>query len=144
MSEPFDSGPTIGEVGTILIAEDEPLVRDIAVRVLSRAGYDTLTAKNGQDALEIFRQNAEHIVLLISDVIMPKLNGHEAYMRMMAIKPSLKVLFCSGYDPETANSERLVEQGLRLMQKPFAPRELLRAVRELLPAPSHLAELVAN
>ena len=117
---------------TILLAEDESLVRDIAERILQSAGYSTITARNGEEAVQLFQENREAISLVLLDAMMPKLNGHEVYQRIRKDDRETPIIFCSGYDPETARSELVTEESLRMIQKPFEPGDLLSAVREVL------------
>ncbi len=117
---------------TILVAEDDPLVRNLAVRILEKGGYMVLAASDGEEALRLFKENRNHIALTLLDAIMPKLTGHEVYRRMKADYPAAKVLFASGYDSETAQSGFLLQQRLRLVEKPFDAETLLRTVREVL------------
>jgi CheY-like chemotaxis protein len=124
----------VGGQETILVAEDEPMVRDLAVRILSRAGYTVLQAADGAEAVELFRDHVSEISLAVLDAVMPKLTGHQAYERIRLENPQLPVVFCSGYDPETGQVKPLVEQGMRMVQKPFDPEVLLRVVREVLDA----------
>jgi PAS domain S-box-containing protein len=124
----------VGGQETILVAEDEPMVRDLAVRILTRAGYKVLQAADGAEAVALFRAHASEISLAVLDAVMPKLTGHQAYERIRLQNPHLPVVFCSGYDPETGQVKPLVEQGMRMVQKPFDPEVLLRVVREVLDA----------
>jgi CheY-like chemotaxis protein len=117
---------------TILVAEDEPLVRDLAVRVLRHSGYTVLTAADGAEALRAFQEHCRDISLVILDAVLPKLSGREVCARIKTGRPDAKVLFASGYDPETAQSDFIAEQRLRLIEKPFTADALLRAVREVL------------
>jgi CheY-like chemotaxis protein len=117
---------------TILVAEDESMVRDIAVRILAGAGYRTLEAADGEEALRVFEANRENVDLILLDVVMPKLGGHEVYGRIRAMRPEAAVVFCTGYDPETAGSQFLREEGLNLVEKPFNGQTLLHAVRATL------------
>jgi len=117
---------------TILLAEDESLVRRLAVRFLEEAGYRVLVAQDGEEALRLFRQHRDEVSLVLLDAVMPKLNGREVYQRIKAWNPQTKAVFCSGYDPETAQSGFIAEQNLRLVQKPFERANLLRTIREVL------------
>ncbi len=129
-----ESVPLAARAGTetILLAEDEPLVRNLAVRILRGAGYTVLTAADGAQAVEIFESHADAISLALLDAMMPKLNGHQVCQRIRLVKPDLPVVFCSGYDSQTGQLEFLLEKEVRLVQKPFDPETLLRAVREVL------------
>lgn len=140
-TEEGGSGTSRGGAETILIAEDERVVRELAVRALREAGYQTLTAGDGEEAIELFEQHADSIDLVLLDVVMPRLNGRAAYQRMAAMRSDLQAVFCSGYDPTTGDAGMLADEGRRLLQKPFDPPTLLRAVREALDA-SHAREAV--
>ncbi len=132
--------PSTGGNETILLAEDEPMVRALAVRILTGAGYKVLVASDGAQAVDLFDVNAEDICLALFDAIMPKLTGHQAYDRIQLKNPNLPVIFCSGYDPETGQVKLLVDEGARIVQKPFDPDVLLRTVRDVLDA-QHLLEI---
>jgi CheY-like chemotaxis protein len=121
-----------GGTELILIAEDEPIVRALAVRILEGAGYATLTAADGAEAVELFERHASEISLVLLDVVMPKLTGREVYQQVLRVNPQVGVVFCSGYAPETGQVGCIVEEGLRLVEKPFDPEVLLRAVRDVL------------
>jgi PAS domain S-box-containing protein len=122
----------LGGTETILLAEDEPMVRDITRRVLEKAGYTVFTAADGEEALRVFEDNRDAISLALLDVVMPKLSGHDVYRRIKAEKPETKTVFSTGYDPETARSGFTEEENVRLIQKPFEPDVLLNYVREIL------------
>lgn len=121
-----------GGTETILLAEDEPLVRDLAARVLREAGYRVLDASDGEQALAVYQENREHVSLLMLDAVMPGLTGHEVYDRVRAEDPDARFIFCTGYDPETARSSFMKQENLRVVQKPFDPDALLGTVREVL------------
>ena len=124
---------------TILVAEDEPGVRKLAVRILTKAGYAVLEAANGVEAVEVFKANAQVISLVILDAVMPKLTGHQAYEQIKLVNPPIPVIFCSGYDPETGPVQSLVSQGCRLVQKPYDPDWLVHEVRAALDEQSAVA-----
>jgi hypothetical protein len=117
-----------------LVADDEPMVRDLAVRILTSAGYSVLVAADGAEAVDQLEANADVISLAILDAVMPKLTGHQVYDRIRLTDNRLPVIFCSGYDPEMLQVKSLTDQGLRLVQKPCDPDVLLRTVREVLDA----------
>ena len=127
-----ESKPAPGGSETILVAEDDPMVRNVAVRILEKGGYTVLAASDGQEALRIFGENRSAISLILLDVIMPKLGGHEVYRRIKAQYPEVKVIFASGYDPETNHSKLIFQENLRLIEKPFDASTLLCTVREVL------------
>jgi len=117
---------------TILIAEDEPVVRALADRILRRAGYAVIASVDGEDAISKFDEHADDISLALLDVGMPKMSGREVYHHLKRRKPHIGLVFCTGYDPETGQTEFIQEEDLRLLSKPFAPEALLRTVREVL------------
>jgi signal transduction histidine kinase/CheY-like chemotaxis protein len=121
-----------GGTETVLVAEDDPTVRQLAVRVLERAGYRALTAVDGEDAVRLFREHGSDISCALLDVVMPRLGGHEAFQRIKAIDPDMKAIFCSGYDPSMAQVGFVMDDDARLIQKPFVPEVLLTALREVL------------
>ena len=134
-----------GGTETILVAEDEPIVRDFAVRVLREAGYRVLDASNGEEAMRVYQDHRNSIALLLLDAVMPGLTGHQVYDRVRADDQDVKVVFCTGYDPKTARSSFMKQENLRVIQKPFDPDTLLQTIREVLDAeePCQLAEVTS-
>ncbi len=126
------SAASLPATETILLAEDEAIVRKLAVRLLEDAGYHVLTAEDGEEALRVYDEHRDEVALLILDAVMPKLDGREVYRRIIAQDPHARIIFCSGYDPETAQSGLLTQQNLRLVQKPFDRVCLLQTIREAL------------
>jgi CheY-like chemotaxis protein len=125
--------PALG-TETILVAEDEPMVRNLAARILTEVGYTVLVASDGEEALRVFAENRWTIGLVLLDAVMPKLSGREVFRRIKAECPEVKILFCTGYDPESAHCRDIKEERARLLQKPFDASLLLRTVREVLDA----------
>jgi two-component system cell cycle sensor histidine kinase/response regulator CckA len=121
-----------GGTETVLVAEDDSMVRDLVVRVLERAGYRVLTAVNGEEAVSAFETHAGDVDLALLDVIMPKKSGRAAYERIKALRPETKVVFCTGYDPETGQTRFAADEPVHLVQKPIDPDSLLRTIREVL------------
>jgi len=117
--------------GTVLVVDDEETVRTMAKKVLQRGGFVVLTAKDGQEALEVFRNRADEILVVLLDLTMPRLNGEETLQELRRIRPDVKTILSSGYDEqEVAN--RFAGKGLAgFVQKPYRPRELIRAVRQI-------------
>ncbi len=129
-------GPVVGGNDTILLAEDEETVRSLAVRILRKAGYQVFEATNGEEAVNIFRQHSAKIDLLLLDVIMPKMGGRDAYECIQKIRADVPALFSSGYSANAVHTNFVLHEGLQLIQKPFSPNMLLRAVRAALDRPS--------
>jgi PAS domain S-box-containing protein len=117
---------------TILVAEDDPLVRGFIARVLEGAGYQTLAATNGAEALDLFRQHRQAVALALLDAVMPCMGGHEVCQRLKASCPDLPVVFCTGHDPDVHQVGAIAAHGLPILQKPVDPILLLQTVRSAL------------
>ena len=113
--------------GTVLLVEDEPMVRSVAERALARHGYTVITADNGEDALEIIERN-EPIDLLISDVVMPGMDGPTMVRKARESRPDLKILFMSGYAEEQLRKSIDIEN-VNFLPKPFSVTDLAEAAR---------------
>jgi PAS domain S-box-containing protein len=118
--------------GTILLAEDEEMVRTLARQVLEMYGYQVLEAANGGAALLICERHKEGIHLLVTDVVMPEMSGPELADRLAQLRPKMKVLFMSGYTDDTIVHQGVLDEGTPFIQKPFAPDDLARKVKEVL------------
>ncbi len=117
---------------TILLVEDDPVVRDLVSRVLLRQGYTVLEAKNGHDAIEIANRHVGSIHLLLTDVIMPGMNGKELSEKLKAARPLMRVLFMSGYTDDIIAPHGILEPEVAFIQKPLSPLHLARRVRALI------------
>jgi len=117
---------------TLLVVEDQQEVRKLTKRVLEARGYTVLAARNGAEALEIVAQHPSRIHLMITDVVMPGMNGRELAQHARARRSYLKVLYVSGYTGEAVLQHRLLEPGVAFLQKPFTPDVLARKTREVL------------
>jgi PAS domain S-box-containing protein len=120
---------------TILLVEDDDWVRDLARHTLRRQGYTVLDAAGGQEALRTFAHYQGPIHLLLTDVIMPDLNGRALAERLTRDNPRLKVLFMSGYTDNTIAQHGVLEPGIAFLQKPVSPLTLARKVRQVLDEP---------
>jgi|WetSurMetagenome_2_1015567.scaffolds.fasta_scaffold03324_5 PAS domain S-box-containing protein len=121
-----------GGAEIILIAEDDEVVRDLNRRFLERSGYTVLDAADGEEAIRIFNANMEKISMVILDVVMPKKNGKEVFDAIKLVRPSMKILFISGYTDDYIRERAELGNNVELMLKPVAPRLLLQKVRETL------------
>jgi two-component system cell cycle sensor histidine kinase/response regulator CckA len=130
--------PSIGGSETILIAEDEESLRNLLKDILEGLGYTVLIAKDGLEAVEIFAENRERIDMLLFDVVMPRMNGVEAYERIHALNADIPLILLTGYSSETIQSrfvkrERSAEEiGATVIQKPYSVDVVGRKVREVL------------
>ena len=117
---------------TILLVEDEDVVRGLARKILEDAGYDVLEANRGADAFRLCLERAEPINLLLTDVVMPETSGKEVADRLTELYPGLRVLFMSGYTDEAIVHHGVLDSNVEFIQKPFTPAALARKVREVL------------
>ncbi|MCP4643633.1 MAG: PhnD/SsuA/transferrin family substrate-binding protein [bacterium] len=133
-------GPVAGGNETVLLAEDEEIVRRLTNTILTRAGYTVLNARDGEEALRVFEDHADEIGLALLDVMMPKLGGRAVYERIREARPGIRVLFSSGYSMNAIHTDFVLDEGLALISKPFQHNELLRRVREALDSRNDAAE----
>ncbi len=131
--------PTLGQLKpglegdeTILLVDDEPMVRDLGTEILRSYGYRIVHAANGMEALEIYESRGAEIDLVILDLLMPNMSGKETLERLRQLDPTVKILICSGYGSREDDSQPLVDDDTPLVHKPFKPEELVHAVRQLL------------
>lgn len=122
----------LGGSETILVVEDEPTLRDLACILLEEAGYSVLEAADAEAALAIVKDPQRNIDLLLTDVVMPHLDGRELAAQVLALRPALKVLYMSGYTDDVIVHRGVLQQGTMLVQKPFTKNTLLQKVRETL------------
>jgi signal transduction histidine kinase/ActR/RegA family two-component response regulator len=119
---------------TVLLVEDDDQVRQVAVGILRRAGYQVLEARGGGEAILISERHATPIEALVSDVVMPLMSGPDLAARLAPQRPAMKVLFMSGYTDDAILHHRVVTPGITLLQKPLTPDALLRKLRTVLDA----------
>lgn len=124
----------VAGVETLLVVEDNPEVLNLNRTVLETFGYRIIEAVNGEDAIEQFTKHQDEIKLILMDVVMPKMNGRQAYMEIAKIRPDIKVLFMSGYTADVVLEKGITTEDFNFMHKPATPMELLRRIREILDA----------
>ncbi|MFI5897553.1 response regulator [Actinoplanes sp. NPDC051513] len=122
---------------TILLAEDEDSLRLLTHRILTRHGYTVIAACNGQEALELASQHAASIDLVLTDVIMPQMNGHDLACRLQAAHPGLPVIYMSGYAEPMLASRSTLPAGVNLLSKPISEHQILAALRRELDTRRH-------
>ncbi|MCL4218357.1 MAG: response regulator, partial [Candidatus Hydrogenedentes bacterium] len=117
---------------TILLAEDEDTVRELIQEVLQNQGYAVLAASHGAEALGLALNRGERIDLLVTDLVMPHMNGRDLAERSTAAHPEMKVLYMSGYTDNTLVPGGMLTTGMEFIQKPFSPDDLARRIRQVL------------
>jgi CheY-like chemotaxis protein len=117
---------------TLLLVEDDDLVRNLVGTILRECGYGVLEASDGLEALRLGEGHPGPIHLVVTDVVMPQMNGRELVQRLHPLHPDMKVLYISGYTDDATVRGGAPEAGVHFLQKPFTPDTLARAVREAL------------
>ncbi len=136
---PADSVKVVGRLvekspsfETVLVVEDEEIVRELVCSVLSEQGYNVFYARDGHEALRLAKEYEGRIDLLVTDVIMPHMNGPELAATLTPTRPEMRVLYVSGYSNNDFGAHGLLNTGGDLLQKPFTPQALARKVRDVL------------
>jgi two-component system cell cycle sensor histidine kinase/response regulator CckA len=119
-------------VETILLVEDEPGLLSLASQILTRFGYSVLTASTPGEAMQVAQEHADQIHLLITDVVMPEMNGKQMERSLRPFCPGIKCLFMSGYTGDIITHHGLLDNGVHFIQKPFSMQSLGAKVREML------------
>ena len=121
---------------TVLLVEDEDLVRQLTHEILRRNGYRVLEACDGVAALALLREHPGTIDLLLTDVVMPRMSGHELVEQARPLRPGMQILYVSGYSEEAIARQGQLTEGIELLAKPFTPSALTAKIRQLLDQPS--------
>lgn len=129
---PRPSRTAIRGTETLLLVEDETMVRALARRMLEQDGYTVLEARNGSEALRVAGAFPEHIHLLITDVIMPGMSGRQLAQELAKVRPSTRVLYVSGYTDNTISERGVLDANVAFLQKPFSHEALASKVRQVL------------
>jgi len=129
------AAPAPGGTETVLLVEDEAVVRELAAITLREMGYTVMEAGNGQEGLRIAQQHEGRIDLVLTDVVMPVMGGKEMAGALRGSRPDTKVLFTSGYSEEVIGNHGVLRPGIAFLQKPYLAATLARRVREVLDGP---------
>ncbi|MGO9015944.1 MAG: response regulator [Dissulfurispiraceae bacterium] len=121
-----------GNGETIIIAEDEALLRMSMRIILEDNGYKIIEAKNGEEAVGKFKENRGKVSLVLLDVIMPVKNGKEAYEEIKGLEPDIKTIFMSGYTDDVISEQGILKDGFHFISKPINSDTLMRKIREVL------------
>jgi CheY-like chemotaxis protein len=117
---------------TILLVEDEEMVRNLSLKILEMNGYRVLTAADGQEACKVCKEFPDEIHLMITDVVMPQMSGREVAEQAVLHRPDMLVLFMSGYTDDAIVRHGVLDDGVPFLQKPFTPDALVNKVRQVL------------
>ncbi len=132
VTEAYSPDEIKGGVETVLVAEDNPDARLLIVETLKTHGYTTIEAKDGEDAVKVFRKNKNRIELVIMDVVMPKRNGKEAWEAIRRLRRDVAVIFVSGYTRDVVFDKGIEGEAVDFIPKPLSAKSLLHKVREVL------------
>lgn len=122
----------VSQSGTLLLIDDDHLVRNMLREVLESSGYMVIEAVDGEDGVDAFRNNMHCIKLIISDVVMPKKNGKQVYDEVQQLKQDVKILFMSGYPFDLLDHKMIRDNRMNFIQKPLRPSELLAKISNIL------------
>jgi CheY-like chemotaxis protein len=120
---------------TVLLVEDEEMVREMAKEILEESGYLVLEAKHGHEALLVAEQYRGHIHLMLSDVVMPQMSGRVLAEHFASLRKDMKVLYMSGYTDDAIVHHGVLDEGTAFIEKPFTPNALAHKVWEILNTP---------
>jgi len=120
----------LGRGETILLVEDEASVPGLARRILETLGYEVMTSMSPEEAIEMVREHVGEIHLLITDVVLPEMNGKDLALTIRKMRPGIRTLYMSGYTANVIAHHGVLDNGVRFVEKPFTPQTLGRKVRE--------------
>jgi PAS domain S-box-containing protein len=119
-----------GKGELVLLVDDEPAMREFGREILSEVGYRVMVAKNGKEAVDIFREHTGEIDLVVLDLIMPHMDGGQAFLEMKKLRGDVRACFCTGFTSDQVITSLLEEENLKAIKKPFQPEEFLQIVRQ--------------
>jgi len=128
----IDKGEVPGGSETLLLVEDEEFLRELVKTLLGSKGYQVLTARDGEEAVEIYRQHRASITMVLMDMGLPKLSGQDAFLKLKTINPKVKLIFASGYLDQDTLTEVIKAGAKDFVPKPYNPNELFKKIRSVL------------
>jgi two-component system cell cycle sensor histidine kinase/response regulator CckA len=131
--EPVATATTRHEL--ILLVDDEEMMQELGKELLEDAGYRVSIARNGEEAIRIYRDHWNEIALVMLDLVMPGMDGGQVYVQLKKINPKLRAFFCTGYTQDKIITSLLEQENLRALEKPFKPPQLLKTVHEVITSP---------
>ena len=134
LATPPPAEPPHGHGQTVLVVEDEPAMREVTRRILDRTGYHVVAVASGHEALDVLASQLEHFDVLLTDVIMPRMQGKELADKVRIIQPAARVVFMSGYTQGLLGAQGVLEPEVHLIEKPFSESTLLAKLHEVLSA----------
>lgn len=117
---------------TILVVEDEAQIRELVVEMLNSKGYNVIAADSGKRAIELYKNHRDEIELILTDVLMPEMDGRKLVQNLTSIKDDKKVLFMSGYTDSIIEREGILDPETHFIQKPFSPLDLINKIQTVL------------
>ena len=130
--KPEEAPKKAGAGRAVLLVDDEPAMQELGKELLEDENFRVIIAKNGTEALSIYREHNRTIDLVILDLVMPGIDGGQAYAEMKKMNPALRAFFCTGFVSDKLIAGLLAEEHLRAIAKPFRPEEFVGLVYELL------------
>jgi two-component system, cell cycle sensor histidine kinase and response regulator CckA len=130
LSKKMATAPDVEGGGTVLLVEDEEPVRKMAVTMLTRLGFSVLQARDGLDAVEVFRHHGDEIRLVLCDLTMPRMSGWETLTALRTLSPDLPVILASGHDEGRVIADNHPQRPNAFLHKPFSRKELSDAIRK--------------
>lgn len=132
----MSAAPVPGSEPTILVVDDNEMLRVLTVKILSAAGYRVLAAQDGPEAVALFRRHSTAIDLVLLDAVMPDMNGWETFEQMRSVRAGVPAVFMSGHIEMPVPECAAQAEALPFLSKPYAPRDLIAAIRNALEASS--------
>ena len=128
-------GAPVAGTETVLVVEDEESIRRLTTHALRSHGYQVLQASDGEDALALLHRYGGEVDILVTDVVMPRMDGRTLAEQMHTLMPGLKVLYTSGYTDDAVVRHGILQSEVAFVSKPYTPMTLLRRIRQVLDAP---------